>query len=197
MEHGIIVRAGKVRNRILIPGERVRALIVRCVADMSEWGYRLPAEIEWRRDFAKRRIGQARLRRACDGPSVVLLGHLMLENDADDAIRNTIYHELAHLAAGWGAGHGPKWQRIARDVTRRTGLVIKRLADSAEHPWIAREDAAAAKYAFRCRKCGAVVTRMRRSAFTESYDEVAIGDDGTRTPRWLCAKCGGTFERIK
>lgn len=33
-----------------------------------------------------------------------------------DAWRETALHEIAHALAGYGAGHGPQWQRIAREL---------------------------------------------------------------------------------
>jgi len=31
---------------------------------------------------------------------------------------NTFWHELAHILAGWGAGHGPEWKRVMRRLGR-------------------------------------------------------------------------------
>tara|TARA_R110000796_G_scaffold41179_1_gene101922 strand:+ start:16727 stop:17236 length:510 start_codon:yes stop_codon:yes gene_type:complete len=37
-------------------------------------------------------------------------------NGDESNLRNTLRHELAHIAAPDGAGHGPVWKRIARSM---------------------------------------------------------------------------------
>jgi predicted SprT family Zn-dependent metalloprotease len=31
-------------------------------------------------------------------------------------LNNTVLHEIAHMIAGQGAGHGPKWKQIAKEI---------------------------------------------------------------------------------
>ena len=52
-------------------------------------------------DFGKKRITVSR--------------HLAARFD-DDRIHQVLLHEVAHALAGAGAGHGPRWREIARDL---------------------------------------------------------------------------------
>tara|TARA_R110000850_G_scaffold272752_3_gene408256 strand:+ start:5550 stop:6065 length:516 start_codon:yes stop_codon:yes gene_type:complete len=38
------------------------------------------------------------------------------EANSEDDLRNTIRHELAHIAVGRGHGHGPVWKRMAKHL---------------------------------------------------------------------------------
>ena len=40
----------------------------------------------------------------------------LAERFDDDAIHQTLLHEVAHALAGPGTGHGPVWRQIARDL---------------------------------------------------------------------------------
>lgn len=33
-----------------------------------------------------------------------------------DDVKNLILHEIAHVLAGWGASHGPKWKKICKRI---------------------------------------------------------------------------------
>ncbi|HTL41222.1 MAG TPA: SprT-like domain-containing protein [Pseudolysinimonas sp.] len=54
----------------------------------------------------------------------------------DDEIHQVLLHEVAHALAGAGAGHGPRWKKVARDL----GYEGKRLHGGAIAdelaPWI-------------------------------------------------------------
>lgn len=52
--------------------------------------------------------------------------HLASRYD-DDEIHQVLLHEVAHAIAGSGAGHGPRWKRVASDL----GYEGKRLHDGA------------------------------------------------------------------
>ena len=67
----------------------------------------------WRLEFdrAKRRAGICRYDRATIGLSAPLT---RLHSESE--VRDTVLHEIAHALAGPGAGHGPRWQAIARRI---------------------------------------------------------------------------------
>jgi predicted SprT family Zn-dependent metalloprotease len=74
--------------------------------------------------------------------------HFATAND-EAAVRDTLLHEIAHALAGPAAGHGPKWQRICRQI----GASPDRLGEAAMPPgrWIAT-----------CPGCGHQYERHRR-----------------------------------
>ena len=62
-------------------------------------------------DNAKRRAG------LCDytRKRISVSRYLAARHDDDDN-HQTLLHEVAHALAGPGAGHGPQWKRVARDL---------------------------------------------------------------------------------
>lgn len=82
-------------------------------------------------DNAKKRAGQCDYTRK----RLTLSRYLSARYD-DDANHQTLLHEIAHALAGPGAGHGPTWRRIARDLgyvggTTHHGETATELA-----PWV-------------------------------------------------------------
>ena len=71
-------------------------------------------------DAAKRRAG------LCNYTSkrITVSRYLAAKYD-DDEIHQVLLHEVAHAIAGSGAGHGPRWKRVADKI----GYVGKRLHD--------------------------------------------------------------------
>ena len=66
----------------------------------------------------------------------ISVSRLLAARYDDDEIHQVLLHEVAHALAGAGAGHGPRWKRIARDL----GYEGKRLHGGAIAdelaPWI-------------------------------------------------------------
>ena len=66
----------------------------------------------------------------------ITVSRLLAARYDDDEIHQVLLHEVAHAIAGSGAGHGPRWKKIARDL----GYEGKRLHGSAIAdelaPWV-------------------------------------------------------------
>lgn len=66
----------------------------------------------------------------------ISVSRLLAARYDDDEIHQVLLHEVAHAIAGAGAGHGPRWKKIARDL----GYEGKRLHGGAIAdelaPWI-------------------------------------------------------------
>lgn len=62
-------------------------------------------------DHATRRAGQCNY----TDKRITVSKHLAQRFD-DDAIHQTLLHEVAHALAGPGTGHGPVWRRIADEL---------------------------------------------------------------------------------
>lgn len=73
----------------------------------------LHLDASWSFDFdhATRRAGQCDFGRK----RITVSRHLAARFD-DDAIHQTLLHEVAHALAGPGTGHGPIWRGIASDL---------------------------------------------------------------------------------
>lgn len=71
------------------------------------------ADAGWTFDFdnAKVRAGQTnyRLKR-------ITVSRIHAQMNDEKEVVDTILHEAAHALAGYGAGHGPVWKRMARQI---------------------------------------------------------------------------------
>lgn len=67
----------------------------------------------------------------------------------DDEVHQVLLHEVAHALAGFDAGHGPRWRRVAAEL----GYVGGRLHDgeiaSEMAPWVGRCPAGHVHHRFR------------------------------------------------
>ena len=79
---------------------------------------------------------------------------------ADDEIHQVLLHEVAHALAGPGAGHGPRWKRIARDLGYEGGTTHHGETATELAPWVGRCPAGHVVYRYRrpsramsCGKC--------------------------------------------
>jgi len=92
------------------------------------------------------------------------------------ACRQILAHEVLHTCPGC-ANHGPRWKDYAARMNAAYGYEIRRTGDCAE---LGVPDLRAARYAVRCTRCGAVLTRQRRSSLIAHPE------------RYRC-RCGGAF----
>ncbi|MDK8098751.1 MAG: SprT-like domain-containing protein [Winkia neuii] len=86
-----------------------------------------------RPDRARRRAG------ACHhSKKLITLSAALLPLYEDQQVRDVILHEVAHALAGARAGHGPKWQKIARQIGARPKATLPASLPSAPAAWIGR-----------------------------------------------------------
>lgn len=60
--------------------------------------------------------GLNRFGRCIHGKNMITLSEHLTRANTADRVRQTILHEIAHALVGPGAGHGPVWQRKAREI---------------------------------------------------------------------------------
>ena len=177
-----------IRNRTAITEPRILKLIQECVTGTKSMGFELPNSLRFlERKNASRVAGTA----YCNQRVVVLSKFIYKEKD--DTIKSVIYHELGHIIAGPLAKHGPIWKKVVAKMSNVTGIKIARVYTPESMPVHAEEKANACRFIFRCKGCGALIFRYKRSRFTDTYDTL----NSSGKPRWTCTKCGSTFERIK
>ena len=70
---------------------------------LADWSFRF--------NDAEKKLGVCRYRE-----KRILLSRGHAVNGAQDQVTDTILHEIAHALAGPGAGHGPIWKTIARQL---------------------------------------------------------------------------------
>jgi predicted SprT family Zn-dependent metalloprotease len=75
-----------------------------------------------------------------------------VELNDEDAVRDTVLHEIAHGLAPRHAGHGPTWQRIAASLGARPDRVLDLAAVQLPTP----------SFVGRCPSCSWEMTAHRR-----------------------------------
>ena len=105
--------------------------------------------------------------------------------DGEEALKETILHELCHAIASHGAGHGKEWQDIAKEVGSIYGVHIERCSSHT-----IKVEEATERYVIKCAKCGAIGRYMRRTKFVKDVME-------NNASKWEC-RCGGHhFSMVK
>lgn len=116
--------------------------------------------------------------------SIKISDRLLNEDSSIKGLKATIVHELLHTCPGC-MNHGAQWKAYAKAVNQKYDYSVQR-CNSAEEKGVSPEAIVkSAKYAFKCKKCGSIITRERRSKFTMHPE------------RFRCSLCKGSFTRIK
>ena len=106
----------------------------------------------------------------------------ILDFDNIEWITNVIYHELSHAIDYYNNVHHNKtWKLIAMKINKECGCNITMRVPREVMDYLGKTN----KYIFKCKGCGTIVTRQKKSKFTENYD------------LYRCGKCGSEFEQIK
>lgn len=131
---------------------------------------------------AKKFYGQCTRSRYNDKTFTIDIAAKLLGDDVDEmAVKNVIHHELVHTIPGC-FNHGKEFVYWCNVINREYGYTVETKA----HDYVQKYNVPATeyKYAVRCKKCGAIVRRVRMSDLIK-YPSI-----------YSCGKCGGDFERI-
>lgn len=95
----------------------------------------------------------------------------------EDRLRDTLFHEYAHLMAferhGMaGRGHGAAWKHAMRELG---------LEPEVKHRYPCRRNVPRRTVTYRCKRCGVAIVRRRRLP---------------RKGRWVHAGCGGSIQLL-
>ncbi|MBZ2196753.1 SprT-like domain-containing protein [Occultella gossypii] len=82
-------------------------------------------------DNAKRRAGACRY----DRRRITISRYLTALHEPAQ-VRDTLLHEIAHALAGHGAGHGPRWRRIALEIGCTAQRRVPAGAGEVPAPWV-------------------------------------------------------------
>lgn len=170
--------------------EKLNRIAQDCIKDLDGIGIKtgrvLAFEVNTR---AASRWGQCK--KTPNGYIININAVLLDDRNGDEGLINTLYHELLHTCADC-MNHGAKWKEYAAQVKTRLGYNIKRTSNE-EEKGIAAECAAEynrqkkdtpPRYVFRCKGCGAIVTRQKASDFVQ-HPEL-----------YRCGICKGKFDKI-
>ena len=151
-----------------------------CIADLTAARMRLRTVRNWKIGTKKKNLWGL-CETVAPGVFDISISEVLLQDDvSDQAAKNTIAHELLHTVDGC-MNHGKYWHKLAKLVNERCPGYNVRSRTSAEDKGIQIEY----KYLLRCKGCGTIAGRHKRSRFVEHYEQ------------YICAKCGNKFERIQ
>ena len=124
-------------------------------------------------------------RKGRDGVSTITISSRLLQEDVPlDSLRTTVFHEFLHSAPGT-SGHKGLWKQYAEELSRITGLNIKRTTTAAEKGIsVVNGQDPSIKFMCECRKCGLQIVRYRDCKFAHN------------SHRYRCGRCGGKFKQI-
>lgn len=158
-------------------------LVKECEEELKPLGIKLGTVTEWSINTrAKRRWGQCK--RISEGVFTINISERLLHENIDDVkTKETIIHELLHTVPD-SYGHKGQWKILAQKVSKELPhYTIKRTTSSKEKGIEEEPEKRAANYKLVCKKCGAVLTRTRKSRVVKYPD------------KYRCKKCGGRFKR--
>ena len=125
---------------------------------------------------------RARTRFGCcvrkNGIYTIELSARLAEGGREDAILQVLAHEVLHTCYGC-SNHGARWKGYAARMNAAYGYEIAR-TDSCEKLGV--PDTSKVRYVLVCTKCGARITRSRRSRLVDH-------------PECYRCRCGGKLER--
>lgn len=133
-----------------------------------------------------------------DTEFVIVLNGYMLDNDEDEAIRNTVAHELCHYLVdkinleqgvyvwvnsstlvvngfykrdtGLWKSHGDRWKRVAEEVTKLVGLEkpISVYGSYEVHTGVAKAKDEKMKWSVTCKHCGNELKFLKKTEFVKN-----------------------------
>lgn len=186
-----MAKTTETKTWVTLTDSRVIGIINKCIQEVTEMGYKVPAGIKYKTFKSVKTFGICSYRE-----HTLVLNEQLLKED-ENCIRNTVMHELAHFIAGPRAKHGPEWKKVANRISVATGLSITRTNPIASHAAVAEYRASKIKYRFKCKGCGCTLEYTKMTKFVRTYDETYETYGGEKKPRWTCSCCGNTFEMIK
>lgn len=202
---------------------RILGLIEKCRGIVESCGYEIGDDIEYMWGEAVNEFGTMCWPRSKSDKYRLVL-NIHMKDEPDEAIMNTICHELCHYVnmkimfrdgivfwSDWKEGvlltskkykpaiyssHGKSWRDIAAAVSKKLGTEITRTDSYQTHTGVGEYAKNSYKYVVRCTNCGWEVGYMKKTSFAE--------DPNQRSPysgryKYACPKChaSGKFETIK
>lgn len=204
--------------------DRLYKLFKECKDALNSIGYNIENDILLESGDTSRTFGATYWPVSIYNQNFTIVLNKYMENEPDDAIKNTIYHELCHyinmkqqIEDGifyWAnnyslkasnkynntrdRSHGIKWQNIAKDVTNKLKLPspITRVNNYTLHPGVGQEAENKYKYIIKCKHCGYTFKFIKKTGFVKD-----VLEGNGKATNWHCNCSDGykskDFEIVK
>lgn len=180
---------------------RLLQYVQECVKTLADAGFDATMDdIECKVSAATRTFGTMQCKNMPDGKHTLTLSSY-LKDEPEDAIKNTIYHELCHYLQykylldndiwyispyggklSWGKNatranrtaaksHGSIWKNFANRVSRLTGQTITRTNTYDLHKDVGKAYDDKVKYIVKCENCGNEIKYTRKTEFVKTCNE--------------------------
>lgn len=163
----------------------LQKLVAQCEAELRSIGIQPGKVLQWTVNTrAKRRWGQC-VQHAPGVFTISIAQRLLQDSVSDQAVKDTIVHELLHTVKGCH-GHTGLWAQLAAKVNLLLPQYhIKRTASSAEKGIESIEQVSVKKYAVRCVHCGTEYARVKESKLIQHPE------------KYRCGLCGNKLVRVR
>lgn len=125
-----------------LTADRKREIVAETKALAATHGITDPLTVRFNRSKVTAGTAQAG---TAYGPAIVTFSETLFANWAESAQADTIRHEIAHLIAGYDAGHGEAWKRCARALGATPEACWTRTAETPAAPYL---------WVLHCAACG-------------------------------------------
>lgn len=207
-----------------LTNEKIIKYINECIEELRKLGYEINNDIEFYEGEGTGTFGSISLPQyGYEYPFILVLNKYMF-NEPEEAIKNTIYHELAHYIhmnnyigndyifydydkGKWFIrknlygvepykGHGKEWKKIADNISNKLGIKISRTDDYETHTGVGQQYEEKVRYIVRCKHCGQELKYMKKTEFVKDPNVKIPGKDKYK---WRCGNCNtsGEFEVIE
>ncbi len=155
--------------------KELEKFVAQCQRDLDSLGIPYGKVRRWEINTrAKARWGLCKCLKG--GGFVISIAQILLEDDvADQALKDTIVHELLHTVPGC-LDHKGKWKMYAELVNRKLPqYTIKRTASREEKGITVQRAEPVCRYVVKCCSCGAEFPRERESKLIKHPEQFRCG----------------------
>lgn len=182
------------RKESIIQDKRILDIINKCISELKSIGYHIDDDIDFVWGDSTHTFGEMFWPKYQTGYYTLALNKYMID-EPEDAIRNTVLHELAHYINMkdqlWNdiifwydsstlkyrrayynktkhSAHGTDWKRIAADISSKLHTQITRTNSFELHPGVGKHRDDKIKYIVKCKNCGNELKYSKKTAFVSN-----------------------------
>lgn len=190
-------KLNEMKGKSFITEEKILTYINDCIKDLKSLGYTIDNDIDFMWGDSSGTFGTMFWPDNESSNYILVLNKHMID-ESEEAIKNTIYHELAHYInnknllnkgiiywydynnlrrdgrlykQGTHGSHGQWWQKIADNISQHFNTKIKRTDNYQTHTGVGEYAKSQDKYIVTCKNCGSILTFKRKTDFVKNPNE--------------------------
>lgn len=187
----------EMKGKSFITEENILTYINDCIKDLKSLGYTIDNDIDFMWGEASGTFGTMFWPDNENSNYILVLNKHMID-EPEEAIKSTIYHELAHYInnkqlldkgiaywydydrlkwdsrlykQGIHGSHGQWWQKVVNNINSKLGTSISRTSNYQLHTGVGDYAKTKNKYVVTCKNCGNVLTYSRKTDFVKNPNE--------------------------